>query len=223
MNIHVSAELNRRFDRNTSAIILLALTIFAAGIFHIAQRTFALADQLEYSSEHYGKGSFISGQRPTGATIDTNYGVFTIQFLYGHATTTIQKFATLSKGGFYSGTKFHRVVREKYIQGGDPLTRTSTDESVWGMGTPGYTFADEINAVALSRGIVAMANTGPNTNGSQFFIVVARSLPELQGRHTVFARVTKGLSIIDAINEVPVKTNGIPKEGVVVNSIQILY
>lgn len=140
---------------------------------------------------------------PTKAIIETNYGSIEITFLNGKATSTISNFISLADKGFYDGTKFHRVIRDFMIQGGDPNTKTD-DVSSYGTGGPGYIFNDEINDEMMVRSAVAMANSGSNTNGSQFFIVTAVNAPWIQGKHTIFAKVTKGIQ--NAINISKVST-----------------
>ena len=132
------------------------------------------------------------------ATLKTNMGEIVIA-LYGEdAPKTVLNFETLAKKGFYDGLIFHRVIRGFMIQGGDP---NSKDDN-WsndGIGGPGYAFKDEINSNKIIRGVLAMANAGPNTNGSQFFIVTAQSAPWLDGKHTVFGKVIGGMDIVDKI------------------------
>lgn len=154
------------------------------------------------------------------ATLKTNKGDITIE-LFGDATPkTVENFVKLAQTGFYDGVKFHRVIKDFMIQGGDPLTKDDTKKAVWGTGGPGYQFADEIgpdNRNAI--GTISMANAGPNTNGSQFFINVADN-SFLDTKHTVFGRVTSGMDVVTAIESVRVEgQSGRPLEAVVVNSI----
>lgn len=153
-----------------------------------------------------------------GAVIETNYGNIEIEFLEDKAPNTVANFIKLADEGFYSGTKFHRVIFDFMIQGGDPLSKTA-DPRLWGTGGPGYTFKDEINDTPLVRGIVAMANAGPNTNGSQFFIITRESTPWLQGAHTAFAKVVKGMDVVDVIDKVKTTTNDRPIEDVVIEGV----
>ena len=125
------------------------------------------------------------------AVVTTNKGVFELELFDADAPKTVANFVKLSKDGFYDGVIFHRVIPDFMIQGGDP---TGT-----GMGGPGYQFEDEANDHGVDRGVIAMANSGPNTNGSQFFIVTASSCPWLNGLHTVFGRVSSGMDVIDEI------------------------
>jgi cyclophilin family peptidyl-prolyl cis-trans isomerase len=128
----------------------------------------------------------------TNATIHTNVGAIELELFDDDAPKTVENFTKLSRDGFYDGVIFHRVIPDFMIQGGDP---TGT-----GMGGPGYQFEDEINDHSIVRGTLAMANAGPNTNGSQFFIVTAEATPWLDGKHTAFGRVTGGMDTVDKIS-----------------------
>jgi len=126
------------------------------------------------------------------ATVDTNKGVIELELYAKHAPKTVNNFVFLAKEGFYDGVSFHRVIPDFVIQGGDP---TGT-----GMGGPGYQFEDEVrdNPLTHERGVISMANAGPNTNGSQFFITHSPQV-HLNGRHTVFGKVVKGMDVVDKI------------------------
>src|SRR6266481_1592540 len=130
----------------------------------------------------------------SNATLHTNHGDISIELFDDDAPKTVENFVSLARKGFYDGVIFHRVIPDFMIQGGDP---TGT-----GSGGPGYTFEDEFNDHPVARGALAMANAGPNTNGSQFFIVTAEATPWLDGKHAVFGRVTKGMDVVDAISSV---------------------
>src|SRR5216110_2821677 len=125
------------------------------------------------------------------ASIQTNHGAIEVELFDDDAPKTVENFVKLARDGFYDGVVFHRVIPDFMIQGGDP---TGT-----GSGGPGYTFEDEFNHHKVDRGALAMANAGPNTNGSQFFIVTADATPWLDGKHTVFGRVADGMEVIDKI------------------------
>ena len=131
----------------------------------------------------------------TNATMQTNHGSIRIELFDEDAPKTVDNFTKLARKGFYDGVIFHRVIPDFMIQGGDP---TGT-----GSGGPGYQFEDEFNENLVERGALAMANAGPNTNGSQFFIVTADACPWLDGKHTVFGRVISGMEVVDAIEKVP--------------------
>lgn len=130
-----------------------------------------------------------------GATLHTNHGAIEVELHEADAPKTVANFTKLAGEGFYDGLIFHRVIPEFMIQGGDPKGT--------GTGGPGYTFEDEFNQHRVVRGALAMANAGPNTNGSQFFIVTADECPWLDGKHTVFGRVTGGMDVVDSISTVP--------------------
>jgi cyclophilin family peptidyl-prolyl cis-trans isomerase len=154
--------------------------------------------------------------------LETSLGNIEIALFVDKAPETTANFIKLAKAGFYENTKFHRVIKDFMIQGGDPYTK-GDDVSVYGTGGPGYTFKDEINDIPMVKGIVAMANSGPNTNGSQFFIITAAETPWLVGRHTVFGEVISGLDVVEKIEKV--RTNGTPfdrpLEPVVINKINV--
>src|SRR5213592_5285867 len=128
------------------------------------------------------------------ATLHTNAGEVTIELFDEDAPKTVENFRKLAADGFYDGLTFHRVIPDFMIQGGCPKGD--------GTGGPGYTFEDEANDRRVVRGALAMANAGPNTNGSQFFIVTADACPWLDGLHTVFGQVTSGMDVVDTISHV---------------------
>ena len=161
-------------------------------------------------------------QQPTNimqATLHTNKGDITIEFDAVHAPTAVASFVKLTQSGFYDGTKFHRVIKGFMDQGGDPLSKDDAQAARWGTGGPGYQFNDE-NMVANNTGVVSMANSGPNTNGSQFFINAANN-NFLDGKYTVFAKVTAGLDVAMAINNTPTGANDRPVEPIVISSITL--
>src|SRR4051794_21647568 len=125
------------------------------------------------------------------ATIHTNHGDIELTFFDGDAPKTVENFRKLAADGFYDGLVFHRVIKDFMVQGGCPKGT--------GTGGPGYTFEDEFNSHKVVRGAIAMANAGPNTNGSQFFIVTTPAAPWLDGKHTVFGEITSGMDAVDKI------------------------
>ena len=151
----------------------------------------------------------------------TSKGAITLELFKSDAPKTVENFVKLASAGFYNDTKFHRVIKGFMIQGGDPLTKDSTQKSRWGTGGPGYQFEDEINSHKLVRGTFAMANSGPNTNGSQFFIITAPATSWLDGKHTAFGRVTSGLEVVDAIENTATDASDRPVEDVVINRITL--
>lgn len=157
----------------------------------------------------------------SGALLKTSLGDITVRFYAEDSPLTVNNFLNLAQAGFYDGTKFHRVISGFMIQGGDPLSRED-DVSLYGTGGPGYRFADEINSRKLVRGSLAMANAGPGTNGSQFFIVTAPDTPWLDGRHTNFGEVVSGMDVVQQIEGVATGPNDRPLTAVVVERIELL-
>ncbi|OIP79135.1 MAG: hypothetical protein AUK20_02515 [Parcubacteria group bacterium CG2_30_45_37] len=155
------------------------------------------------------------------ATIKTNFGDITVKFYTEESPITVNNFLNLAKAGFYNGTKFHRVIKDFMIQTGDPLSKDD-DWSNDGQGGPGYQFQDEINQHKLVKGSLAMANSGANTNGSQFFIVTAAATAWLDGKHTNFGYVVNGFEVMEKIEAVAVNENGHPTEDVVINNIELI-
>jgi cyclophilin family peptidyl-prolyl cis-trans isomerase len=149
----------------------------------------------------------------TNATMQTNHGTIELELFDDDAPKTVENFKKLASDGFYDGVIFHRVIEDFMIQGGDP---TGT-----GSGGPGYQFEDEFNPHKVERGALAMANAGPNTNGSQFFIVTADACPWLDGKHTVFGRVTSGMDVVDGISKVDTGPGDRPREDVRIESVTV--
>ena len=147
------------------------------------------------------------------ATMHTNHGPIELELFGDDAPKTVENFKTLARDGFYDGVIFHRVIPDFMIQGGDP---TGT-----GRGGPGYTFEDEPNDHKVERGALAMANAGPNTNGSQFFIVTADACPWLDGKHTVFGRVTDGMDAVDAISDADRDARDKPKTDIKIERVEL--
>jgi len=155
------------------------------------------------------------------ATLHTSKGDITIELLESQSPNTVANFVKLAGEGFYNGTKFHRVIRDFMIQGGDPLTKDDSEMERWGTGGPGYQFADEISLQNKNDiGTISMANAGPNTNGSQFFINVSDN-NFLDGKHTVFGRVSAGMPVVNEIERSAVSTNDRPMEPIVIESITL--
>jgi cyclophilin family peptidyl-prolyl cis-trans isomerase len=149
----------------------------------------------------------------TNATMQTNHGAIKIELYDEDAPKTVENFKKLARDGFYDGVIFHRVISDFMVQGGDP---TGT-----GSGGPGYQFEDEFNHHKVERGALAMANAGPNTNGSQFFIVTADACPWLDGKHTVFGRVTSGMDVVSAIEQVETGAGDRPRDDVRIESVSL--
>ena len=147
------------------------------------------------------------------AIIQTNHGPIQVDLFPNDAPKTVDNFVKLANDGFYDRVIFHRVIPDFMIQGGDP---TGT-----GSGGPGYTFEDEFNDHKVDRGALAMANAGPNTNGSQFFIVTTDAAPWLDGKHTVFGRVTEGMDAVDSIEATATGAQDRPVEDVVIERVEV--
>ncbi|QSH39719.1 peptidylprolyl isomerase [Candidatus Kaiserbacteria bacterium] len=153
--------------------------------------------------------------------METSMGSMTLELNAKDAPNTVANFVKLAQDGFYDGTKFHRVIANFMIQGGDPLTKDDAQAARWGTGGPGYTFADEIHANNNNAiGTISMANAGPDTNGSQFFINVANN-DFLDDKHTVFGIVTEGMDVVNAIVGTPTQGQDRPIEAVVINSVSV--
>lgn len=160
-------------------------------------------------------------QSITTATLKTSIGDITIEFDRENTPNTVENFITLAQSGFYNGTKFHRIIADFMIQGGDPLTKDDAMMDRWGTGGPGYQFADEIKPTNKNlKGTISMANAGPNTNGSQFFINVVDN-PHLDRGHTVFGKVISGYDVAEKISKVATLPNGRPVEPVIVYSVDL--
>jgi cyclophilin family peptidyl-prolyl cis-trans isomerase len=147
------------------------------------------------------------------ATMVTNHGEIRLELFDDDAPKTVDNFRTLARDGFYDGLIFHRVIPDFMIQGGCPQGT--------GTGGPGYTFEDEINEHKVVRGALAMANAGPDTNGSQFFIVTTDAAPWLDGKHTVFGRVTDGMEVVDTIEKQPTDARDRPKEEARIEHVEV--
>jgi peptidyl-prolyl cis-trans isomerase B (cyclophilin B) len=147
------------------------------------------------------------------AQMNTSHGAIAFELFDEDAPETVANFRKLAGDNFYDGVIFHRIISGFMIQGGDPEGT--------GRGGPGYTFGDEFNQHKVVRGALAMANAGPNTNGSQFFIVTADAAPWLDGKHTVFGQVTDGMDTVDAIEGVETGANDRPIDPPVINSIDL--
>lgn len=155
----------------------------------------------------------------SGAVLHTSMGDIEIEFLKKEAPKAVYNFIALAEKNFYDRTKFHYVLKDFLIQGGDPLSRGNNTAN-YGTGGPGYTLEEEISDMPMVRGVVAMAKLGKRTSGSQFFIITAPELIGFNGQFTAFARVTSGLDILDRINNAPTDKH-VPKYPITINQIEI--
>ncbi|MCP9488306.1 MAG: peptidylprolyl isomerase [Solirubrobacteraceae bacterium MAG38_C4-C5] len=150
---------------------------------------------------------------PSTATMSTSEGELVIELFDEEAPKTVENFRELSQKGFYDGLTFHRIIPKFMIQGGCPLGT--------GTGDPGYKFEDEINEHKIVRGALAMANAGPDTNGSQFFIVTIEAAPWLDGKHTVFGQVTEGMDVVDRLEALPTDARDRPVEPAGIETVSV--
>src|SRR6201989_1584944 len=148
---------------------------------------------------------------PSHATMQTNEGAIELELFDEDAPKTVANFKKLAADGFYDGLIFHRIIKDFMIQGGCPQGT--------GTGGPGYTFDDEFNDHKVVRGALAMANAGPNTNGSQFFIVTREEASWLDGKHTVFGQVVEGMDVVDALEAIPTDGRDRPREPAVIEKV----
>jgi peptidyl-prolyl cis-trans isomerase B (cyclophilin B) len=149
----------------------------------------------------------------TSATLHTSEGAIELELFDDDAPKTVSNFLTLARNGFYDGIAFHRVIPDYMVHGGCPRGART--------GGPGYEFEDEANEHHVIRGALAMANRGPNTNGSQFFIVTAEECPWLDGKHTVFGRVLGGMDVVDRMSERPRDARDRPREAIVIERVEL--
>lgn len=156
------------------------------------------------------------------AILKTNFGEIKLAFYADESPATVNNFLNLAKDGFYNGTRFHRIIKDFMIQGGDPKSKDIAQKNMWGTGDPGYKFNDEFNDNKLVRGSLAMANSGPNTNGSQFFIVTAESTPWLDGKHTNFGFVSEGIEVMEKIEASETDGRDCPLEDVIIESVELV-
>ena len=155
------------------------------------------------------------------AIMQTNFGEIKIELFPSDAPKTVENFLKLAEDGFYDGTKFHRVIKGFMIQGGDPLTKDNSLKDKWGIGGPGYTFADEIHSNNHNVvGTISMANAGSDTNGSQFFINTNDN-NSLDTKHTVFGKVIAGMDVVRNIESVSTEGPDRPVDNVIIQSIKI--
>ncbi|MEO8688508.1 MAG: peptidylprolyl isomerase [Solirubrobacteraceae bacterium] len=145
-------------------------------------------------------------------TMTTNKGPIVLEMFDDDAPKTVENFKKLAADGFYDGLTFHRVIKDFMIQGGCPEGT--------GTGGPGYQFEDEFNDRKVVRGALAMANSGPNTNGSQFFIVTIDAAPWLDGKHTVFGEITDGMDVVDALEALPTDARDRPREDAKIDTLE---
>jgi cyclophilin family peptidyl-prolyl cis-trans isomerase len=194
-----------------SLITIIILAALAFGGYHLTQQQ---PDVLEEPTT--------TQALTMNARITTTEGVIELELFNNLAPKTVENFVSLAESDFYTGVKFHRVIKGFMIQGGDPLTKDEDQVDFWGTGGPGYQFEDEIHAENNNlAGTISMANAGPNTNGSQFFINTADN-SFLDPKHTVFGKVVSGMEVVTAIESVDTFPNDRPIQHVEIQSIEII-
>lgn len=156
----------------------------------------------------------------TSARFITNQGTFVIDLNHDKAPRTATNFVKLAKDGFYDGQRFHRVIEGFMIQTGDPQSKDLNKKNMWGRGGPGYTFADEFSDLSNVVGTISMANAGPNTNGSQFFINVGNNT-FLDGKHSVFGKVISGMEVVMKISEAKTDVGDVPASDIIIEKVEL--
>lgn len=205
----------------------VSVTVFATGCRAGEPSSTSTAVSKKETAAAAGKPARKTAVKPVRVQIQTNVedvagGVIEMELYPDKAPKTVENFVKLAGQGFYDGVLFHRVVPGFVIQGGDPLTRDPAMKSRWGSGGPDYRFADEPVMGEYTRGAVAMANAGPNTNGSQFFICVNDLTGRLPKQYNYFGQVTKGMEVVDAIIARPRDRRDCPLENVVMKKVTVL-
>lgn len=219
-NILVDNDLNLADDEIASALIENSVVSPVASDIKPATETTEESVQNNKIMQSPDKQADLTKTYST-AVIKTSEGSITVKFYAAESPLTVNNFLNLAEAGFYNGTKFHRVISDFMIQGGDPLSKES-DASYWGTGGPDYRFKDEFNIHKLVAGSLAMANSGPGTNGSQFFIVTAPETPWLDGRHTNFGQVVSGMEVVKKIEASQTGINDRPVKDITITSIELL-
>lgn len=201
---------------NTKIIALMVVLIAGMGVYLFLQRS---TESPTNSSKPIIQQETINIMTNRIATITTNKGVIKIELFEQETPITAGNFTKLAEAKYFDGIKFHRVIPDFMIQGGDPLTKDDAKRPYWGTGGPGYTIKDEFVAgLSNVRGTISMANAGPNTGGSQFFINVADNT-FLDAKHAVFGRVVSGMEVTDSIVNVPRDTRDTPIDPIVIQSV----
>jgi len=195
--------------------LAILIVLILAGYFFFVQ------DKEDSAEETKKKDTAASSNTNMIAIMQTNFGEIKIELFSADAPKTVENFVKLSESGFYDNTKFHRVIKEFMIQGGDPLTKDDSLKDKWGTGGPGYSFLDEIHLNNHNVvGTISMANAGPNTNGSQFFINTNDN-GFLDAKHTVFGKIIQGMDVVRNIENVSTEGPDRPVDDAIIQSIKI--
>lgn len=212
--------------------LFLGLTLFIFGISSLVSRSFVqegerqildaqLTDITRQTEESPMEQTTPTTERPV-ITMKTSKGDITIELFADLSPVTAGHILDFAREGLYEGTIFHRVIEDFMIQGGDPLSKDDANRARFGTGGPGFDFEDEFNDQPLVAGSFAMANSGPNTNGSQFFIVTAEETPWLDGAHTNVGRVIGGMDVVEEIGTTPTDARDLPLEDIRIESVEIV-
>lgn len=202
---------NKPVSVRTSTLAIVAASAFCLYLSAILYLTSSKTEQVEAMTyQHKAKYSNIMNDKNGNVAIETSLGTITVSLDYENSPKTAENFAKLASSGFYNGTRFHRVIKDFMIQGGDPLSKDEKMIDKWGTGGPGYAFADEGHTTdSYKEGVLAMANSGPNTNGSQFFIMTGKETANFdmamkdratgKGKYTIFGKVMSGMDVVKKI------------------------
>lgn len=207
-----------------SGIIIATLVICVSIVV-----TFLNTTQLDTNNMTQEAKELMNNKDNTLIVLKTNFGELYIELFTQESPITAGNFKTLVENGYYDGIKFHRIIPDFMIQGGDPLTKDDTQMNRWGTGGPGYTIEDEfIEGLSNVRGTLSMANSGPNSGGSQFFINIVDNTfldfnqEPLSSRHPVFGQVLIGMDIVDEISSVPRNQRDVPNDPVIIQQAKVL-
>ncbi len=215
---------------NKKTIIIIIAIIVIAGLGYGIYKYFGPTPDSEEEQEEEETGEEIKendiatlpdSNNNMIAIMQTNFGEIKIELFSTDTPKTVENFIKLAESGFYNDTKFHRVIKGFMIQGGDPLTKDDSLKDRWGTGGPGYSFLDEIHPNNHNIvGTISMANAGPNTNGSQFFINTDNN-DFLDTKHTVFGKVIAGMDVVRSIENVSTEGPDRPVDNVIIQSIRV--
>lgn len=212
--------------KTTNIIFLVIAALFITGIVWLGgtkkTSTAPVITETKTAATTTEVKAVTNSKKPmTTVTMTTNKGAITLELFADTKPKTVENFVKLAKAGFYNGTRFHRVIKGFMVQGGDPLSKDTSKMNAWGTGGPGYQFADELATENKNViGTIAMANSGPNTNGSQFFINVSNN-NFLDSKHTAFGRVTAGMDVVTAIENIKTGQNDRPMEDTIIEKIEV--
>ena len=202
--------------KNLNTLFTIGVLVFVLIIILLAYKNY-----MQNKIKNPANEQALEQSKETVATIYTNKGKIKLRLFQDKAPKTVENFVKLADSGFYNGVRFHRVIKGFMIQAGDPLTKDESKKALWGTGGPGYTFEDEIYpGNSNAKWTIAMANAGPNTNGSQFFINTADNF-FLNSKHTVFGEVTDGFEVVQAIENTPTGERDIPQKDIIIEKIEI--